>query len=201
VTLFSYVVRWDHGFAPNPFHGVCSLATCKAAIRAAAELGDWVLGTGSASRDYGGHAIFAMRIDQVLTFDEYWSDPQWSRKRPVMNGSLKQRFGDDIYHRDAAGQWLQADSRHSWEDKANHENLKSDTGRTQRVLIGREFKYWGELAPKLPPPLRHFAITRPGDKRDFGANEIQAFLAWYQSFPEKGQIGDPLEWRYERWWR
>lgn len=31
--LFSYIVRWDHGFAPNPFHGICSLATCKPGIR------------------------------------------------------------------------------------------------------------------------------------------------------------------------
>jgi hypothetical protein len=27
--LYSYVVRWDHGFAPNPFYETCTVATCK----------------------------------------------------------------------------------------------------------------------------------------------------------------------------
>ena len=45
--LHSYVVARDYGFAPNPFFGVCTLATCKPKIRSAAKLGDWVMGTGS----------------------------------------------------------------------------------------------------------------------------------------------------------
>ena len=31
--LFSYVVARDFAFAPNPFHGYCTLATCKPIIR------------------------------------------------------------------------------------------------------------------------------------------------------------------------
>src|SRR5712671_5339411 len=31
--LYSYVVARDFGFAPNPFFGVCTLATCKPDIR------------------------------------------------------------------------------------------------------------------------------------------------------------------------
>ena len=34
--LFSYVVRYDYGFAPNPFEGCCTIATCKPQIRRAA---------------------------------------------------------------------------------------------------------------------------------------------------------------------
>ena len=33
MTLFSYVIEHDLGFAPNPFHGVCTLACCKPQIR------------------------------------------------------------------------------------------------------------------------------------------------------------------------
>jgi hypothetical protein len=40
-------VARDYGFAPNPFFGVCTLATCKPKIRKAAAIGDWVVGTGS----------------------------------------------------------------------------------------------------------------------------------------------------------
>ena len=28
--IYAYVVTHDNGFAPNPFHGFCTLATCKA---------------------------------------------------------------------------------------------------------------------------------------------------------------------------
>ena len=45
--LYVYVVTHDNGFAPNPFHGFCTLATCKAPVRERAEIGDWVLGVGS----------------------------------------------------------------------------------------------------------------------------------------------------------
>src|SRR5882762_6472831 len=51
VRLYSYVVARDFGFAPNPFYGFCTLATCKPRIRAHACVGDWVLGTGSACDD------------------------------------------------------------------------------------------------------------------------------------------------------
>jgi len=45
-SVFIYVVDRDFGFAPNPFHGYCTLATCKAKIRNQARVGDWVIGNG-----------------------------------------------------------------------------------------------------------------------------------------------------------
>jgi hypothetical protein len=48
--LFSYVVARDYGFAPNPFHRHCTLATCKPGIRARAAVGDWVIGTGAKTK-------------------------------------------------------------------------------------------------------------------------------------------------------
>jgi len=42
-SLYSYVVRYDSGFAPNPFGGYCTLATCKPEIRKTAQLGDWLV--------------------------------------------------------------------------------------------------------------------------------------------------------------
>ena len=48
--LFVYTVAYDVGFAPNPFYGFCTLATCKADIRNAADVGDWVVGVGSVSK-------------------------------------------------------------------------------------------------------------------------------------------------------
>ena len=44
MNFYVYVVAKDGGFAPNPFHGVCTLACCKPRIRSRARIGDWVLG-------------------------------------------------------------------------------------------------------------------------------------------------------------
>jgi hypothetical protein len=66
--LFSYVVARDYGFAPNPFFGFCTLATCKPKIRAAAALGDWIVGTGSCAYGLEGRLVYAMRVTEVLTF-------------------------------------------------------------------------------------------------------------------------------------
>ena len=37
--LYSYVITRDYGFAPNPFGGICTLATCKPGIRNHAKVG------------------------------------------------------------------------------------------------------------------------------------------------------------------
>ena len=44
--VYMYVVDRDFGFAPNPFHGFCTLATCKPRTRRVAKVGDWIVGMG-----------------------------------------------------------------------------------------------------------------------------------------------------------
>src|SRR5713226_3129081 len=95
--LFSYVVARDYGFAPNPFFGCCTLATCKPNIRKHAQVGDWVLGTGSKGYGLDGHLVFAMKIVEALSYERYWDDPRFRQKRPNLRGSVKQAFGDNIY--------------------------------------------------------------------------------------------------------
>src|SRR5687767_9007196 len=98
--LYLYVVDRDFGFAPNPFHGYCTLATCKPRIRARANHGDWVIGMGGLRLGATGHCIFAMRVTDTLTYDEYWRSPPHLVKRPVRNGSRRMMVGDNIYRRE-----------------------------------------------------------------------------------------------------
>jgi hypothetical protein len=177
------------------------LATCKPNIRISACTGDLILGTGSAARNLAGHAVFLMRIDKIISFDEYWNDPQYARRVPVMNGSLQQRFGDNIYHR-ANGKWVQADSRHTRVNaKPNVQNLRRDTAKTDRVLVGSEFVYWGGDGPVVPKSLSKFVHKSPGHRGFFSTKDIARFLAWMGKFEGKGMIGDPVEWRFEKYWR
>lgn len=143
--LYAYAITRDFGFAPNPFHGVCTLATCKPRIRKSAAVGDWILGVGG--RELGAvyrKCIFLMKVTEKTDFQRYWDDPRFRLKKPVRNGSNVQMLGDNIYHRDAAGEWIQEDSHHSNEDGTyNLTNLRRDTGLTDSVLISRFFFYFG----------------------------------------------------------
>lgn len=96
--LHTYVLRHDSGFAPNPSHGYCTLATCKPNIRSSAEVGDWVVGTGSLSKnDREERLLYAMRVDEVLTYDEYFSDERFEFKKPL-SGKKYDENGDNIYY-------------------------------------------------------------------------------------------------------
>ncbi len=151
MSYYSYVVARDYGFAPNPFYGYCTLATCKPRIRKGAKIGDWIFGNGSSALKYKDRLIFAMKITDKMSFDEYWNHQLFQIKKPRMNGgTLKNLYGDNIYHR-KNGDWIQADSHHSLADgKTNHHNLDRDTGTTDSVLISEEFFYFGKNAVTVP---------------------------------------------------
>ncbi len=205
MTLFSYVTRWDHGFAPNPFFGVCTLATCKPDIRKKAAAGDWIVGTGGTGRPTRGRVIFVMRVTEVSTFDDYWRDERFKRKRPIVEGSYKVRFGDNIYHREGReGSWIQADSRHSKDNAiANLDNLKRDTGKTDRILISDDFVYWGDQAPSPPAGLESLHIARRRHKDNYSEQEVAAFLSWVNGLNRRGRLGDPVDWAdcYAKHWK
>ena len=88
--LYSYIVARDFGFAPNPFHGCCTLATCKPQIRASASVGDWIIGTGAKTKyRLTAHLIYAMTVDEVITFEAYWQDVRFSRKATCLERKSK----------------------------------------------------------------------------------------------------------------
>jgi Nucleotide modification associated domain 2 len=199
--LHSYVVARDYGFAPNPFYGVCTLATCKPKIRSVARIGDWVVGTGSKVRGRGKHVVFAMRVTGTLTFEEYWVDPRFQDKKPNLRGSIKQAFGDNIYSKCAGTDaWCQANSHHSLEDGTpNAANVKADTG-TDRMLFSDDFVYWGGCGPSLPSKFldygpHHISLCAVrGHKNTFPREFVEEFIAWLRSLGQSGFAGEPLDW-------
>ncbi|MCL4526309.1 MAG: hypothetical protein M1492_07420 [Gammaproteobacteria bacterium] len=200
--IHSYVVRYDSGFAPNPFYGYCTLATCKPNIRRSAGIGDWVVGSGSNDRTVrrGGHLVYAMRVTEAMTFDEYSVDPRFEYKKPYRNGSRKQSCGDNIYSRAAPGAaWRQRDSFHSRPNGAlNPDHVARDTG-VNRVLISDDFLYFGGEGPQFPDELRD-QQDRPLCKTGIGlttfdnAKLIANLEKWVRSFGVSGYQGAPFEW-------
>lgn len=194
--LFSYVVRLDFGFAPNPFYGVCTLATCKGQIRRTAEVGDWIVGTGSSANGLQGHLVYAMNVSEKLTFEQYWADPRFVTKRPYLRGSIKQTRGDNIYHRDQrSGEWIQENSRHSDKDgNPEPRHIARDT-RHPFVLIAEDFYYWGGAGPSIPTRFRnwqgHDICQLRSMKYKFPAAMTNAFIVWIRSSRGSNYISQP----------
>ena len=197
--LYSYVVARDYGFAPNPFFGTCTLATCKPDIREHAKAGDWIIGTGSSQQKKEGYLVYAMLVSETLTFSEYWSSSQFRQKRPNLRGSKKQAFGDNIYFKDAKGQWHQKDSHHSYADGSSNPHNTSHDTQADRVLISTDYAYWDNSGPQLPKNFRDYQgfdiCAKRGYKCRFPEDMARDFVAWFRSLEEKGYLGEPADWR------
>ena len=196
--LFSYVMVRDYGFAPNPFYGVCTLATCKPGIRKTASVGDWVIGTGSKQNNRRGSLVYAMQVTETMTFNEYWKADRFRRKRPNLRGSTKQAFGDNIYFRNKADRWHQENSHHSYADGSpNQYNITRDTT-ADRVLLSTKYAYWGASGPRIPQRFRCYngcdICASRGYKCIFPVGLAEDFVVWFHSLNEDDYIGEPLDW-------
>ena len=180
--VYLYVVDRDFGFAPNPFHGVCTLATCKPRIRNTAQIGDWIFGLGGRKLKATGQCIFAMKISRKVTFNEYWLSEEFQCKKPARNGSEKVLLGDNIYFQNEDKSWNQAHSHHSLADGSiNEHNLKRDTG-SKNVLISDHFFYFGGFAPSIPPELMtQLNYINGRNHRVFPFEAASPLVGWVES--------------------
>ena len=184
--IHSYIVRYDSGFAPNPFYGFCTLATCKPDIRKHAQVGDWVVGTGSKQINRGGHLVYAMQVAETLSFEAYSSDPRFERKKPHLSGSYKMAAGDNIYEPTAIrGRWRQLNSYHSKKDGSpNPDHIKRDTS-VSRVLISpvSQFVYFGAEGPLVATELADAGVVFSGRGRKKITDQavVADFADWFSS--------------------
>ena len=79
MTLFSYIVEHDTGYAPNPFNGVCTLAYCKYPMRPHVQKDDYVIGVGK--KELGNRVVYAMRVTETMEHDCYRRDQRFEDRR------------------------------------------------------------------------------------------------------------------------
>lgn len=201
MNCFRYKLEHDYGFAPNPFHGTMSLATCKSGIRKNKNLriGDWIIGLGSKAMGNTHHLVYAMKLEEKITFDQYWIDPRFQCKKAVLNGSLVQMYGDNVYHTDpATGKVIQENCAHSKANgSANKGHYKRDID-GKYVLLSKTFYYFGDKAPLIPEEFSYiYKVSRSLKYRDLvGEDEkIQVFIDWLSRHYEVGIHGDPITWK------
>ncbi len=177
---YSYVIPRDYGFAPNPYFDYCTLATCKPKIRKAAHVGDWIAAYGSARSSIKGCLVVMMRVDETLTFNQYWQDIRFRIKRPVFNKGIMHMYGDNIYHT-VNGKWMQEHSHHSLADgQINEKNLIRDT-QTNRVLISSTFFYFGQNAIKIPTKFSEVIFSG----RNYKKCDVESIIIDFVDFLEK----------------
>ena len=200
MNCFRYKMEHDYGFAPNPFHGIMSLATCKGLQlrhNSNLEIGDWVIGLGSVSMNNLGRIIYAMQIEEKITFDQYWEDPRLQIKKPVIGGTLVQMYGDNVYHT-VNGIVVQEHCAHSLDGGGvNEEHLRRDS-EGKFVLLSKKFYYFGDHCPVIPDDYSYMLNNSRGTKFWDLHNEddkINRFIDWLDSTYGVGIHGDPCNWK------
>jgi hypothetical protein len=177
--LFSYVVATDSGFAPNLFHGVCTLACCKPKLRKSignrllresgradiAELRQadpgffraqnlWLVGlAGAGLRDRPRRSVvYVMQVTDVLDFASYYAE--YLQKRPSRTPPLTSAdpawHGDAIYDgNDPATARQLTPCAHSRGDDEDEGNKWHDLG-GRYVLVSDRFICFGAGASYRP---------------------------------------------------
>ncbi|HET7234087.1 MAG TPA: hypothetical protein VFJ16_29005 [Longimicrobium sp.] len=185
--LYSYVVKADSGFAPNPFGGWCTLAACTPnRMGARLEPGDWLMG--NSDKAHGQRLVYAMRVSEVREFDHYFHDPRFAYKKPRPRGDWKNRRGDNIYFIGASGSYEQA---FTFAHREPH-YLEKDT-RHPRVFISDHFYYFGEKAPDIPAEFGELIRDRQGCRKNFPPDLVRDFVAWLESTHTPGMHGLPRD--------
>ncbi|WP_366941804.1 hypothetical protein [Asticcacaulis sp.] len=203
----TYRLDHDLGFAPNPFFDWCSLACCMGPIRRYAKLGDVIIGIAGSAKDglrrYHPQLIYWMRVDEALTFDEYWSDKRFARKRPQIPGPKMQMVGDRTYRNEpGCSGWSFDTSMHyiSGAPQNNGGHVATDT-KVNRVLVTQSYTYWGKCGPRVPAHLLPLFPVGRGHKCPKDVTLLGELYALIDLSRPLGLVGDPADWDNPRYFK
>lgn len=212
MSFIGYKMTHDSGFAPNPFHGYLTLATCKPSIRRTKRKGDWIAGFASKNLinnciqndfpapPYQG-LIYLMRVGEKMPLDEYFEDPRFEVKKPVAQSSSQIiRAGDNIYYLNRANaqpQWSQVPNENHGREP---ETIEHDVSGINVLLASEEleeFYYFGANALIPEGGWKSIGISM-SNGRTFHMSELEVLpriLKWLdgQGF-KPGKHGNPCMW-------
>lgn len=205
VTTRTYRLDHDLGFAPNPFFGWCTLACCMPSIRQSAKEGDIIIGMAGKSgglKNIYPRLIFWMRVAEAKSFDDYWADPRFENKRPQIPGPKKRAVGDRTYRHEAGQEgWVFDRSMHfsPGAGQVDGGHVATDT-RVDRLLIGKDFTYWGAGGPVVPDHLIKLFTNRNQMCHEGGPLLAELHEIIDLENP-KGPVGDPANWNNPKYFK
>lgn len=188
--LYTYCIPFDDGAAPNPFWGTCTLAICKPVIRRNAQVGDWVVGTGSRSSPVGdasGRVVYAMKVTSTMSMAEYdaWTQQRLLIKVPAWRSrDHRRRLGDSIYDFSVNPPCQRRGVHRS-------ENVATDLSGLN-VLVSNHFYYFGNHAIPLPHHLLPIVKQGQGHRSWSNQPHVTDFVSWLKGLPLRpGVHGEP----------
>ncbi len=176
--ILCYVVTHDTGFAPNPYGGFLTLATCKPRIRRIARPGEAIVGTGSVKSIGADRVVYAAEVARVVPIGLYGREAAYAVKRPKARGDWWEKDGDNLYAYDGDRVLVRASRHHPRSDESFRDHDLSG----RNVLICDRFWYFGRSAPRLPVALHGIVKRGPHHKRTSDPDLIAALHAWLRGF-------------------
>ena len=121
---------------------------------------------GISQKSAGNRVIYAMRVEEILTYAEYFRDRRFAAKIPdCRKAEIVCKCGDNIYKPLPNGELQQLQSKHSCGTEENPKLKISDLG-GKYVLVSRTFYYFGSKAIHLPGRLEELKVGK-GHKNRF----------------------------------
>jgi len=166
--LYVYKLTTDNGGAPAVYRNKLSLAICKPKIRAAAQVGDWIVGVAGQGLLPSAPLVYLMQVTEVIEHGTYYASKGY-KTRP-----------------DAVYQWKR--NKLAWKPGAafhGPEDTLRDVGvgpryEVARVLLSNRYRYCGRAASpsySAIAPLAHKTARNIG--RAYRVNHSDAvFDAW-----------------------
>jgi len=195
IRLFSYKMINDSGFAPNPFHGLMTLANCKPYMRKSKKIGDWIAGFTS-KRLCGDivddeRLIYLMKVTNKVDYYEYWNNPIYYSKKPKLESDIVEyKAGDNIYKPDNKNGFVQIENKNHTE-----KDIKRDLS-GEYVLVSNCFYYFGSSAIYIPSDIRP-SIPKGQSahgNRTHNKEKAKKFINYIQKNCKQGLIGLPHCW-------
>ena len=199
--LFTYKLTHDSGFAPNPFHDVLTLATCKPGIRRTKMKGDWIAGFSSKALSTNAikfgveispdALIYLAKVSETLEIHRYYLDSRFQCKIPKDSDDP----GDNIYkplsdYPENKGTFEQLDNLG---DHGEGDMVHDLSGKN--VLVCHEFYYFGRNGVDIPADIK---ISRPKGPTYYGyktadPKQIDPLIDWVRAKTKdkKGLNGMP----------
>jgi hypothetical protein len=189
--LCSHVVTHDTGLAPNPLHGYCTSAVCTPShMNLRLKESDWLIG--NSPNEDGNRLVYAMRIWDVLSMNEYFDDGRFKHKKPKPDGTLEEQCGDNIYFQNGAGHWKRLPSR--FHNQCS--NFIKDIGRNPAghpVFVAEHFYYFGCKRVAIPDDF--VDVIHRGQSVHYTRDHhlADSFVTWLEANHEPGVRGTPRD--------
>lgn len=190
--LYTYCIPYDDGAAPNPYWGTCTLVICKPVIRRTAQIGDWIVATGSKNApvlgDISNKIVYAMKVTDkkpMIKYDEHCKE-ELLEKIPDMNNKDFRRWkGDCIYDFSKNGT-----SPTQRKGVHNKDNVDTDLG-GQYALLSTHFYYFGSEPVEMPLELKGIIHNQQGHKSNANDKYKEAFVNWLEK-EHKDKLNNPV---------